>query len=99
MDVVPSAVELMDRIRSGNPVPDVLCPPDYAVRELAAEGYLLTLDHARLPNLQFVDARFRSGRAHDSECRVSIIKDWGTTGFLVRSDIVKETPASWSDFW
>src|SRR5262249_37185633 len=27
------------------------------------------------------------------------IKDWGTTGFMVRSDIVKETPSSWSDFW
>ena len=34
LDIVPSAVELMERMRSENPGMDVLVPPDYAVREL-----------------------------------------------------------------
>jgi hypothetical protein len=38
VDIVPSAVELIERIKSGSTPPDVLVPPDYAVRELGAEG-------------------------------------------------------------
>ncbi len=99
VEIVPSAVELVDRMRAAGPPPDVLVPPDYAVRELSAEGRLLTLDHARLPNLQHLEPRFRHGRAHDPDGRVSVIKDWGTTGFMYRPDLVTESPRSWADFW
>jgi len=74
-------------------------PPDYAVRELSAEDRLLTLDHSRLPNLQHLEPRFQRGRPHDPDCRVSTIKDWGTTGFMYRTDVVRESPQSWADFW
>ena len=30
---------------------------------------------------------------------MSIIKDWGSTGFMYRTDLVHETPAVWADFW
>lgn len=99
LEIVPSAVEMIERMRAADWSPDVLCPPDYAVRELRSEGRLLTLDHARLPNLEHVEPRFRSGRAHDPESRVSIVKDWGTTGFMYRPDRIKESPQSWQDFW
>ncbi len=98
-EIVPSAVELIERMRAAGPAPDVLVPPDYAVRELAAEGRLLTLDHQRLSNLQYLQPRFRTGRPHDPESRVSVVKDWGTTGFMYRTDVVRETPQRWSDFW
>jgi spermidine/putrescine transport system substrate-binding protein len=99
LEIVPSAVELVERMRAQDSMPDVLCPPDYAVRELSGEGRLLLLDHARLPNLEYLDPRFRSGRAHDPEGRVSVIKDWGTTGFMYRLESVRERPQSWADFW
>ncbi len=99
LEIVPSAAELIDRMRAAGSAPDVLCPPDYAVRELNGEQRLMLLNHDRLPNLKHVEPRFRSGRAHDPESRVSIIKDWGTTGFMYRSDLVKESPHSWQDFW
>jgi spermidine/putrescine transport system substrate-binding protein len=38
LEIVPSAVELVDRMRAPGPAPDVLVPPDYAVRELNAES-------------------------------------------------------------
>ena len=109
-EIVPSAVELVERMRArvsaATPAPDVLCPPDYAVHELSvadplqgAEGRLLTLDHARLPNLEHLEPRFRHGRAHDPEGRVSVVKDWGTTGFMYRTDVLKALPGSWMDFW
>jgi spermidine/putrescine transport system substrate-binding protein len=99
LEIVPSAVELVERMRADGPSPDVLVPPDYAVRELSAEGRLLPLDHAHLPNLNHLQPRFRHGRAHDPDCRVSVVKDWGTTGFMYRTDAMSESPQSWADFW
>jgi spermidine/putrescine transport system substrate-binding protein len=98
LEIVPSAVELVARVRQG-PGIDVLCPPDYAVRELAAEDRLLSLDHALLPNLRHLEPRFLQGRPHDPDTRVSVVKDWGTTGILYRTDIVDVSPRSWADFW
>jgi len=100
VEAAPSAVELMARMRAPGAPPDVLCPPDYAVRELSAESRLLRLDQDRLPNLRHLDPRFLSGRAHDPDSRVSVIKDWGTTGFMYRLDVVTTSIAqSWADFW
>lgn len=99
LDIVPSAVELVERMQAESLDVDVLVPPDYAVRELGSQGRLAVLDHSQLPNLVHLDPRFRNGRPHDPESRLSLIKDWGTTGFLYRSDKIAETPRSWADFW
>lgn len=98
-EIVPSAVELLERMKGSGPAPDVLCPPDYAVRELNAENRLQPLDHALLPNQAHLEPRFLRGRAHDPESHVSVIKDWGTTGFMYRADVMQESPTSWADFW
>ena len=99
LDIVPSAVELVERMQFRELGVDVLVPPDYAVRELNTQGRLLDLDHVLIPNLKHLDPRFRTGRPHDFETRVSIIKDWGTTGFMYRSDRIHESPQLWKDFW
>jgi spermidine/putrescine-binding protein len=99
LEIVPSAVELMERMQAENPGVDVLVPPDYAVRELSAQNRLLPLDHSQLPNLEHLESRFYRARAHDPESRVSIIKDWGTTGFMYRTDMIYEFLKSWADFW
>jgi spermidine/putrescine transport system substrate-binding protein len=99
LDIVPSAIELIERMQSQNPCIDVLVPPDYAVRELSAQGHLAPLDHSLLPNFAHLEPRFQMGRVHDPDSRVSIIKDWGTTGFMYRTDMIDEEPISWADFW
>ena len=99
LEIVPSAVELIERMQEKSPDVDVLVPPDYAVRELILQGRLANLDHSLLPNLEHIEPRFRKGRAHDPGSRVSIVKDWGTTGFMYRTDLVSDEPKSWADFW
>ena len=99
LEIVPSAVELVKRIQAPGPAPDVLVPPDYAVRELSSQGRLLALDYSLLPNVEHLDPRFRHGRSHDPDSSMSIIKDWGTTGFMYRTDLIPEAPVSWADFW
>jgi spermidine/putrescine transport system substrate-binding protein len=99
LETVPSAVEVIARMQSPGPHPDLLVPPDYAVRELAAAGRLMTLDEKRLPGLRHLMPEFRRERAHDPEGLVSVAKDWGTTGFMYRTDVVEERPTSWREFW
>jgi spermidine/putrescine transport system substrate-binding protein len=99
LDIVPSAVELVERMQTQNPGVDVLVPPDYAVRELNGQGHLLKLDHSQLPNLEYLEPRFYRGREHDPESLVSVVKDWGTTGFMYRTEMIHETLESWADFW
>ena len=99
LQIVPGAAELIERMQAQSPGVDALVPPDYAVRALQSQGRLMALNHALLPNLEQVEPRFKQGRAHDPESRVSIIKDWGSTGFMYRSDLVHDTPAVWADFW
>ena len=99
LDIVPSAVELIERMKSESTPPDLLCPPDYAVRELNELNLLHELDHGLLPNLSHLELRFQKGRPHDPDSLVSLVKDWGTTGFMYRTDVVGESPRSWADFW
>ncbi len=99
VSTVPSSAELVDRMRTNSAHIDVLVPPDYAVRELESLRRLDLLDHSRLTNLRHIERRFRKDRAYDPGSRVSVIKDWGTTGFMYRSDIVTGNPRSWADFW
>jgi spermidine/putrescine transport system substrate-binding protein len=99
LEIVPSSVELIERMMGGGVSADLLCPPDYAVRELRSLGRLHELDHSLLPNLENLEPRFRSGRPHDPDSRVSMVKDWGTTGFMFRTDLIDQEPGSWTDFW
>lgn len=99
LEIVGSADELLARMRSPGPGPDLLCPPDYAVRQLKGEGLLLTLDRRRLPNLAHLAPEFQSGRPHDPDTEISVIKDWGTTGYMVCTDLIAEPGSSWADFW
>ncbi len=99
LEVIASAAEIIRRMKSRTTPPDLLTPPEYAVRELNAAGLLAHLDHSLLPNLHHLEARFLRDRAHDPGSRVSVVKDWGTTGFMYRTDKVTEFPRSWQDFW
>ncbi len=99
LEIVASADELLARMRRPGPTPDLLCPPDYAVRQLKSEGLLLHLDSRRLPNFAHLAPEFQSSRPHDPESEVSVIKDWGTTGYMVRTDSIPDPGRSWADFW
>jgi len=99
LEIVPSAVELIERQQTEPASIDVLVAPDYAVRELGTQGRLLRLDRSQLPNLEHLDSRFYLGRAHDPESQVIVIEVWGTTGFMYRTDMIYEMPESWADFW
>ena len=45
-----------------------------------------------------IDPKFR-GLPYDPQDRCSVPKDWGTTGFIYRTDLVKERPTTWEQFF
>jgi spermidine/putrescine transport system substrate-binding protein len=90
---------LLSRLRNGARGYDLAAPSGYMVATLAEEGLLRRIDWKRLRNVrQTIDPRFL-GLPYDPDDRWSVPKDWGTTGFMYRTDKIKERPTSWAQFF
>ena len=90
---------LLARLRSGARGYDLAAPTGYTIATLAEEGLLRRIDWKKLPNVrQTIDPKFL-GLPHDPDDRWSVPKDWGTTGFMYRTDKIKERPTSWAQFF
>jgi spermidine/putrescine transport system substrate-binding protein len=90
---------LLARLRGGAGGYDLAAPTGYMVATLAEEGLLRRIDWKRLRNVrQTIDPRF-IGLPHDPDDRWSVPKDWGTTGFMYRTDKIRERPTTWTQFF
>jgi spermidine/putrescine transport system substrate-binding protein len=68
------------------------------VQILAEAGLLEEIDWSQLPTVEkALDDQFRK-LPYDPEDKWSVPKDWGTTGFMYRTDLVKEKPTTWREF-
>ena len=65
---------------------------------IEAEGLLARIDYRNVPNFNHVSANFRD-LVYDPGNKHSIPYSWGTTGLVVRTDLVEEPVTSWSDMW
>jgi len=69
------------------------------VATLAEEGLLQRIDWKRLPGVrEAIDPKFL-GLPHDPDGKWSVPKDWGTTGFVYRTDRIRERPTTWARFF
>jgi len=69
------------------------------VKILAEEKLLEAIDWKKIPNAQRnLDPKFK-GLPYDPQDTWSVPKDWGTTGFVYRTDLIKERPTSWKEFF
>ena len=97
-DFFVSNEELQAKLQGGASGYDLAAPTGYMVQILADANQLEPLDHSQLPNVKKnIDPRFQS-LPYDPDDKFSVPKDWGTTGFVYRTDMVKEKPTSWKDF-
>ena len=68
------------------------------VQILADAKLLEPIDWSKLPTVKkTIDPKFRK-LPFDPKDTYSVAKDWGTTGFMYRSDLVKERPTTWRQF-
>jgi spermidine/putrescine transport system permease protein len=94
VDLYDSNEALLAKLAAGNAGYDVVCPSDYSVAVLRAQGRLLGLDHAALPHLGNLDPAFRD-RAYDPGNAHSVPYFWGTSGIAYDRRRVVEPPRSW----
>jgi len=98
-DFYESNEELQAKLQAGARGFDLVVPTGYMVQILAESDLLQELDHSQMPNVDAnIDPKF-TGLPYDPDDKFSVPKDWGTTGFVYRSDMVKEAPTSWAEFF
>lgn len=96
-DSYDSNETLLAKVQAGAAGYDVVVPTGYMVQIMAAQGLLYPLQHDHIPNYQYVDAMFKT-LPFDAGNKYSMPKDWGTTGFGYRSDLLPAA-TSWQDFF
>jgi spermidine/putrescine transport system substrate-binding protein len=85
-------------IRSGQVVYDVAVVEQDTVPGLVTNGLLADIDYSRVPNFKYISANFRD-LAFDPGNRHYVPYNWGTTGLVVRDDLVEAPVMRWADLW
>lgn len=98
VDLYDTNEALLAKVQAGNTAYDVLCPSNYPIEILLAQGLLRPLDHSALPNLPNIDPHFLD-RPYDRGNRFSVPYVWGTCGFAYRKSRVSGKVDSWSTLW
>jgi len=94
VDLYDSNEALLAKLQAGNAAYDVVCPSDYSVEVLRAQGLLLRLDHAALPHFGNLDPVLLD-RGYDPGNLHSVPYFWGTSGIAYDKRRVLEPPTSW----
>ena len=98
-DFYASNEDMLAKMQGGARGYDLIVPTGYMVQIMADEGMLEEIDWSQIPNAeQNLDAKFRA-LPYDPDDRWSVPKDWGTTGFTYRTDLVPEKPKTWREFF
>lgn len=77
---------------------DVATMEDQYLAPLVKDGLIAKLDYRNIPNFKNISPNFRD-LIFDPGNEHSIPYNWGTTGLLVRSDLIQEPVTRWADLW
>ena len=89
--------EMLAKVLSGNSGWDVVFPTHNRIQPMRQYGLLARLDHARLPNLPNLEARFQSP-PWDPRLEYCVPYMWGATGIAYNRSVAPP-PAAWADLW
>lgn len=92
-----SQEEAIQNMKDGN-VYDIVVLDSQFVPGLIKANMLRPVDYENVPNIKYMSANFRD-LIYDPGNHYSIPYNWGTTGLVVRSDLVKEPVKRWEDLW
>ncbi len=76
---------------------DLICPTGVYIPQMVKEDLIVKLDLDRIPNFKNIDKPF-TNQAWDPGNEYSVCKDWGTTGWIYDTTVVKSEIKTWSDF-
>jgi spermidine/putrescine transport system substrate-binding protein len=92
-----SQEEIIEKMRAGHSC-DLLVIQSDAIPSLVEDGLIIAIDYTNVPNFRNISVNFRN-LAYDPSNKYSIPYNWGTTGLVVRNDLVGEGVHSWKDLW
>jgi len=97
-DTYANNEELIAKLQGGASGYDIASPTAEYIPGMVEEGFLAKLDLARIPNVQYMNPKFK-GLDWDPNFDYHIPKDYGTTGILYRGKLVPEPPQTWQQFY
>ncbi|MCW0220684.1 MAG: spermidine/putrescine ABC transporter substrate-binding protein, partial [Prosthecobacter sp.] len=97
IDTFDSNEAMYAKLKAGASGYDVIFPTSYIIQVMEAEGMLLELDAAQLPNKKFMDQSVLD-KIHDPKMKFSIPYTVGYAITAFRKDKVPDAAASWKVF-
>ena len=76
---------------------DMVVPTGVYIPQMVQEGLLEPLDLTRVPNFKNIDAVY-TNQSWDPGNKYSVCKDWGSTGWIYDTKVVKTELKTWADF-
>jgi spermidine/putrescine transport system substrate-binding protein len=89
--------DALENIAAGEVYDVVVIDNDFVPR-LTEQGLLAEIDHRNVPNFKNISANFRD-LAYDPENNHAVPFNWGTTGLVIRSDLLAKPVTRWADLW
>lgn len=89
---------LYSKLAGGGADYDIIIPSDYMISKLIDQGMLAELDFNNIPNLEYIDEKFRNPE-YDPGGKHSVPYTWGLVGIFYNKEHIPEPPTSWSVLW
>lgn len=87
------------KIQQGGTNYDIAVPSEYMIEKMRAAHLLKKIDHAKLPNLKYIDPRFLN-KSFDPGNHYSIPYFWGTLGIIYNDKFYKKSDVdNWNKLW
>lgn len=97
-EIFTSYEDAYAHLKTGEKAYDVVLIGLESIRLLIDQGLITEINPSNIPNRKNIAANFRD-LVFDPGDRYTVPWDWGTTGLITRSDLVKTLPTRWHDLW
>lgn len=97
IDTFDSAENMYAKLKAGADGYDVVVPTSYMQKVMQAEGMLLKLDQAKVPNIKNIDPALLK-RLPDSKMETAVPYMMSYNVIAVRTDKIKDAKPSWASF-
>jgi spermidine/putrescine transport system substrate-binding protein len=77
---------------------DIVVPSNSYIPGMIEAGLLEPLDKAQIPNIANVEPAFLDP-PYDPGDQYTVVKSWGSTGFIYDTTVLQEVLTSWDDFY
>lgn len=100
LDIYGSNEEAIAKLELGGGASgyDIIVPTGAFIPQMVDKGFLLELDKSKIPNFENLDPAFLD-QPWDRGNTYSVVKDWGSTGYVYDRSVIDEDLEGWADFF